>query len=68
MWKRSWCSLEAELVLLDEDNNEISQALLTLSVQKLKVTVNVMPEKKVSVVPDFINKPEGLTCQHAQQH
>ena len=52
--------VEAELVLLDEDNNEISQALLTLSVQKLKVTVNVMPEKKVSVVPDFINKPEGL--------
>lgn len=52
--------VEAELVLLDEDNNEISQALLTLSVQKLKVTVNVMPEKKVAVVPDFINMPEGL--------
>ncbi len=53
--------VEAKVVLLDENDNEISQSLLTLSYDKVKATVTVLPEKTVAIEPVFTNKPEGLT-------
>lgn len=52
--------VEANLVLLDENNNELSQKLLNLSIDSFKVSVTVLPEKTVAVEPVFVNKPEGL--------
>ena len=53
--------VDASIVLLDENDNEISQTLLNLSFEKVKATVTVLPEKTVAIEPVFVNKPEGLT-------
>lgn len=52
--------VDAQIVLLDENDNEISQKLLKLSYDTVKATITVLPEKNVSVKPAFTNKPEGL--------
>lgn len=48
------------LRLYDENNNEISTDLLTMSVTTVDAAISVLPEKTVDVVPSFVNKPEGL--------
>ena len=53
--------VDADLVLLDENNNEISKKMLDMSTESVKATVTVLPEKTVKVEPVFVNKPEGLT-------
>lgn len=58
--------VEAQLVLYDENNSEVSKKLLTLSIETIKATVNVMPEKNVPVEPVFVNKPEGLQLSSDQ--
>ena len=52
--------VDADIVLYDENNNELSPKLLTLSFTTLTANVSVLPEKTVSVEPIFINKPSGL--------
>ena len=52
--------VDADLVLLDENNNEISSKMLDMSVESVKAKVTVLPEKTVKVEPVFVNKPEGL--------
>ena len=52
--------VDADLVLLDENNNEISSKMLDMSTESVKATVTVLPEKTVKVEPVFVNKPEGL--------
>lgn len=55
--------VDAKIVLLDENDKEVSQSLLKLSFEKVKATVTVLPEKTVSIEPVFINKPEGLAIK-----
>ena len=52
--------VDAQIVLYDENNNEVPQGLMSLSVESMKATVTVLPEKKVPVQPDYVNKPSGL--------
>ena len=52
--------VEATIVLLDVNDNEISTQLLELSVEKFTANINVLPEKTVKVNPLFVNKPKGL--------
>lgn len=52
--------VDARIVLYDENNNEVPQDLLNLSVETMKATVTVLPEKKVPVEPGYVNKPSGL--------
>lgn len=54
-------TVDAKIVLLDADDNEISTEYLEMSSKELKATVAVMPEKKVAVEPVFENLPSGLT-------
>ena len=51
---------DAALHLYDENNNELSQKMLNLSVESVKASVTVLPEKTVPVEAAFQNKPEGL--------
>ncbi len=53
--------VDAKIVLLDSDDNEIHSDYLELSSTAVKATVSVLPEKKVSVEPVYVNKPSGLT-------
>lgn len=53
--------VEAELELWDENGKQVSKKLLTMSFETIKATVSVMPEREVSIVPQFVNKPDGLT-------
>lgn len=52
--------VDAKIVLLDADENEISSDYLELSSTNLKATVTVQPEKKVKIEPSFENKPDGV--------
>lgn len=52
--------VDADIILYDENDNELSTQLLTLSVEKLTANINVLPEKTVKLSPVFINKPPGL--------
>ncbi len=52
--------VDAELVLLDENDKEVSKKLLTMSLDTVKATVMVMPEKSVPIEPTFTNKPKKL--------
>lgn len=49
------------VMLYDSMGNEVPDNLLTLSVQNVDVDVSVLPEKTVSVIPTYKNKPIGLT-------
>ena len=46
--------------LYDSMGDEVPDNLLTLSVQNVDVDVSVLPEKTVSVIPAYKNKPSGL--------
>lgn len=53
-------STECQLVVYDSDNNVMSTELLSMELTSVKATVSVLPEKTVEVVPEFVNKPDGL--------
>lgn len=52
--------VDADIVLYDENDNELSTKLLTMSFTTFTANVSVLPEKTVSVNPIFVNKPSGL--------
>ncbi len=52
--------LEAQIVLLDENLNEIKSDVITLSQDTVDVTVPVLKELKLPVVVDYTNIPEGF--------
>ena len=52
--------VEANIVLYDENDNEISQKLLSMSFRTLTATISVLTEKSVKVEPGYVNKPSGL--------
>ena len=51
-------SFDAEIILYDENDNEISKDGLTLSVSKPKITVPIYTKKTVPLVAVFNNAPE----------
>ncbi|MEE1219664.1 MAG: hypothetical protein U0L20_07060 [Ruminococcus sp.] len=51
---------EADIILYDENDKEISTEMLTMDFKTVDASISVLPEKTVNVVPSFINKPEGL--------
>ena len=52
--------VDAKIILLDENDNEISSKFLDMSFESVKATVTVLPEKQLPIEPAFDNKPEGL--------
>jgi azurin len=48
------------IVVYDNDGNEMTTDMLTLDSSSLEATISVLPEKEVSVVPEFVNKPSGI--------
>ncbi len=52
--------VEADIVLYDENGNELSQKLLTMSFRTLTATISVLTEKSVKVEAGYVNKPNGL--------
>lgn len=52
--------VETSIVLYDENDNVISQKLLTMSVRTFTATVSVLVEKEVNVEAGYVNKPSGL--------
>lgn len=53
-------TFDADLILYDIDGKEISHENLTLSAEKVKVTVPISKTKTVPVVVDFTNIPNGF--------
>lgn len=52
--------VEAKLVLYDENGNELSTKLMTMSLENLTATISVLTEKSVKVEAGYVNKPSGL--------
>ena len=52
--------VEANIVLYDENDNVLSQKLLTMSFRTMTVTISVLTEKSVKVEAGYVNKPSGL--------
>lgn len=53
-------SATADILLYDKSGNRISTDLLKMEFGTVEASISVLPEKTVKVVPEFINKPEGL--------
>lgn len=53
-------SITLPIKLYDKMGDEVPDNLLTLSTQNVDVDVSVLPEKTVSVIPAYKNKPSGL--------
>lgn len=53
-------SITLPIKLYDKMGDEVPDNLLTLSTQNVDVDVSVLPEKTVSVIPAYKNKPTGL--------
>lgn len=53
-------TFDADIVLYDEQGNQISDEHLTLSINKVKVTVPISKTKTVPVLVDFTNLPNGF--------
>ncbi len=53
-------TFDADIILYDIDGNEISTDNLTLSTNKVKVTVPISKTKTVPVVVDFSNLPQNF--------
>lgn len=51
--------------LYDSSGYEISGNLLTLSVEEVDVDISVLPEKTISLHPNFRNMPSGLTVENS---
>lgn len=53
-------SATADILLYDKSGNRISTDLLKMEFGTVEASISVLPEKAVKVVPEFMNKPEGL--------
>lgn len=53
-------SATADILLYDKSGNRISTDLLKMESGTVEASISVLPEKTVKVVPEFMNKPEGL--------
>lgn len=53
-------SATANILLYDKSGNRISTDLLKMEFGTVEASISVLPEKTVKVVPEFMNKPEGL--------
>lgn len=53
-------STTANIILYDKSGNKISTDLLKMEFDTVEATISVLPEKTVKVVPEFVNKPDGL--------
>lgn len=53
-------SATADILLYDKSGNRISTDLLKMEFGTVEASISVLPEKTVKVVPEFMNKPEGL--------
>lgn len=53
-------SVTADILLYDKSGNRISTDLLKMEFGTVEASISVLPEKTVKVVPEFMNKPEGL--------
>lgn len=53
-------TFDADIILYNDKNRKISTDNLTLSLNKVKVTVPISKKKTVPVVVDFTNLPEGF--------
>lgn len=53
-------SATADILLYDKSGNRISTDLLKMEFGTVESSISVLPEKTVKVVPEFMNKPEGL--------
>lgn len=51
-------SLNVELI--DSDGEKIESDLITLSPKRVDMTIQVLPEKEISVIPVFTNVPAGI--------
>lgn len=54
-------SLTEAVKLYDSDGYEITNNLLTLSVENVTADITVLPEKTISLKPTFKGKPSGLS-------
>lgn len=53
-------STTANITLYDKSGNKISTDLLKMEFDTVEASISVLPEKTVKVVPEFVNKPDGL--------
>lgn len=53
-------SATADILLYDKSGNRISTDLLKMEFGTVEASISVLTEKTVKVVPEFMNKPEGL--------
>lgn len=53
-------SATADILLYDKSGNRISTDLLKMEFGTVEASISVLPEKTIKVVPEFMNKPEGL--------
>lgn len=53
-------STTANIILYDKSGNKISTDLLKMEFDTVEASISVLPEKAVKVVPEFVNKPDGL--------
>ena len=53
-------STTANIILYDKSGNKISTDLLKMEFDTVEASISVLPEKTVKVVPEFVNKPDGL--------
>lgn len=51
---------EYDIKLYDNTGTELTGTMYTLSEEKIKANFSVLPEKKLPVKVDFVNKPSGL--------
>ena len=52
-----------KLQLLDSDGELIESDLLTVTPDDVNITIQVLPEKEISVVPTFVNVPVGIDVE-----
>lgn len=53
-------TFDADIILYDEEGNEVDKTGLTLSTNKVKVTVPISKKKTVPVKVEFTNLPDGF--------
>lgn len=49
-----------DIDLLDSDGEEIKSDLIQISQKTVSSTIQILPEKEVSIIPNFINVPSGV--------
>ncbi|MBO5020295.1 MAG: hypothetical protein J6D52_06500 [Clostridia bacterium] len=56
-------TFDAELVLLDEKNGELSKEFITMSTNNVEVTVPISKKKTVPIIVDYANAPIGFDAK-----